>query len=107
MSHKVDTVYSNGVHYYWSTHCRHDDHEACKATELAPGVPRKPAQCKKCHTPCRCTCHQENEHTLLVKALALLSQAEDGDNDIQWDEDRYAWLGAYKRWTEKYQGETQ
>jgi len=54
---KHDIVYADGTHYYWSTHCRHDNHEACDATELAPGVPRKPAQCKGCQAPCVCTCH--------------------------------------------------
>lgn len=59
-----DVLYDNGEHNYWSTHCRHaiaDDtperHQACRATELAPGVPRRPAQCKTCGAPCRCPCH--------------------------------------------------
>jgi hypothetical protein len=38
---KVDVVHPAGVHEYWSTHCRHGNHEACRATELAPGVPRE------------------------------------------------------------------
>jgi hypothetical protein len=54
------------THTYWSTHCRHaialsrpDLHDRCKATELAPGVPRRPAQCKteECRAPCICPCH--------------------------------------------------
>lgn len=50
-----DVVYPDGFHSYWSTHCRHGNHEACNATELAPGVPRRPAQCKTCGAPCACT----------------------------------------------------
>ena len=61
---KIDVLHEDGTHIYWSTHCRHggedpDDpyHRACTATELAPGVPRKPAQCKTCAAPCVCGCH--------------------------------------------------
>jgi hypothetical protein len=57
---KVDVVPLVGEHSYWSTHCRHDRHDACKATELAPGVPRSPAQCKTCGARCICTCHRES-----------------------------------------------
>ena len=58
---RMDVVIATGVghHEYWSTHCRHDQHDGCKATELAPGVPRRPAQCKICGSPCTCPCHQE------------------------------------------------
>lgn len=52
-----DSVIPEGEHRYWSTHCRHDAHDACAATELAPGVPRRPAQCKTCGSPCICSCH--------------------------------------------------
>lgn len=62
---RIDVVLPDGTHRYWSTHCRHaglpfDDpgHDACRATELAPGVPRQPAQCKGCGSPCICPCHQ-------------------------------------------------
>jgi hypothetical protein len=55
---KVDAVLPDGTHRYWSTHCRHDDHDACRATELAPGIPRRPAQCKGCGSPCLCPCHK-------------------------------------------------
>lgn len=60
---KVDVVHPDGRHEYWSTHCRHDNHGACSATELAPGVPRKPAQCKnpQCNAPCVCECHGSNK----------------------------------------------
>lgn len=56
---RMDIVVVDGLHQYWSTHCRHDQHEGCRATELAPGVPRRPAQCKICAAPCVCECHQE------------------------------------------------
>src|SRR5262245_42365227 len=49
----------DGTHLYWSTHCRHDGHEACGATELAPGLSRQPAQCKTCAAPCTCDCHRD------------------------------------------------
>lgn len=53
----IDILFDDGPHWYWSTHCRHGNHQACLATELAPGVPRKPAQCKTCASPCLCGCH--------------------------------------------------
>jgi hypothetical protein len=49
-------------HYYWSTHCRHERHGDCAATELAPGVPRRPAQCKTCGSVCLCSCHEQDRH---------------------------------------------
>jgi hypothetical protein len=55
----VDVVLPDGSHLYWSTHCRHGRHDACAATELAPGVPRQPSQCKTCAAPCICSCHRE------------------------------------------------
>lgn len=55
----MDIITPNGEHLYNSTHCRHRDHDACKAIELVPGVERKPAQCKKCAAPCRCWCHKK------------------------------------------------
>lgn len=60
---RVDYFTPDGRHVYWSTHCRHatdedpSGHDACKATQLAPGVPRSPAQCKTCGSPCVCDCH--------------------------------------------------
>lgn len=51
---KLDVILPDGTHRYWSTHCRHGNHDACSATELAPGVPRRPAQCKGCGAPCQC-----------------------------------------------------
>lgn len=57
---RVDIVGDKG-HWYWSTHCRHDNHDACAATELAPGVPRRPAQCKTCAAPCVCHCHRAGQ----------------------------------------------
>lgn len=58
---KIDIILNDGQHQYWSTHCRHDRHEDCAAVELAPGVPRSPAQCKTCGTPCVCQCHRQGE----------------------------------------------
>lgn len=71
---KFDVVYDNGDHMYWSTHCRHgntsppwdEPHKKCAATELAPGVPRKPAQCKTCAAPCRCECHSDRGDTRIT-----------------------------------------
>jgi hypothetical protein len=54
---KTDTVFDSGEHKYWSTHCRHERHADCSAQELAPGHPRRPAQCKTCASPCTCSCH--------------------------------------------------
>jgi hypothetical protein len=54
-----DVIAADGVHTYWSTHCRHDRHADCAARELAPGVARRPAQCKICAAPCICYCHLE------------------------------------------------
>lgn len=54
---KADVLLPDGRHLYWSTHCRHGEHKACIATEHAPGVPRRPAQCKVCGAPCDCDCH--------------------------------------------------
>lgn len=67
---RIDVVLPDGTHRYWSTHCRHaplprsepkgspDGHDACTAAELAPDVPRRPAQCKTCAAPCVCPCHE-------------------------------------------------
>jgi hypothetical protein len=52
-----DLIYPDGHHAYWSTHCRHGNCGACAATELAPGLPRRPSQCKICSAPCTCECH--------------------------------------------------
>jgi hypothetical protein len=77
---KADVVFADGQHRYWSTHCRHDRHDDCSATEITgPGstrrgvlgkriqierpvsMERKPAQCKTCAAPCICHCHKEAE----------------------------------------------
>jgi hypothetical protein len=65
----VIEVAPDGVtHTYWSTHCRHalaydqpELHDLCAADHLAPGVERKPAQCKHaevCGGLCVCPCHK-------------------------------------------------
>lgn len=66
---RVDVVMPDGSHTYWSTHCRHGNHEACSAPEVSGPMPgglghyaaieRKPAQCKTCAAPCICPCHRE------------------------------------------------
>ena len=65
----IDIVTRDGEHHYWSTHCRHASaeevhtrkpsrrHKDCASSELSPGVPRKPSQCKTCSAPCVCSCH--------------------------------------------------
>lgn len=58
---QVDVLRADGHHIYWSTHCRHGNHPACTATELAPGVPRQPAQCKSCGASCICPCHPASD----------------------------------------------
>lgn len=77
-SFKIDAIMPDGTHRYWSTHCRHGNHEACSATtitgsgtvlrgararrvriERPVSIERKPAQCKTCAAPCVCPCHQE------------------------------------------------
>jgi hypothetical protein len=54
---KID-VLCGSQHRYYSTHCRHGDHEACSATvlrdEAGNAVNRKPASCKRCGSPCQC-----------------------------------------------------
>lgn len=56
---RLDIINDDGEsHAYWSTHCRHGNCDACAATELAPGIPRRPAECKTCGAPCLCDCHQ-------------------------------------------------
>jgi hypothetical protein len=74
----VIEVAPDGVlHTYWSTHCRHGNHEACSATlvldveplptsgplgvtdQVRRSVRRKPAQCKTCAAPCVCSCHDD------------------------------------------------
>jgi hypothetical protein len=59
---KVDVILPDGTHRYWSTHCRHEDHEACAENrlygEFGAFIARKPAQCKHCSAPCICECHK-------------------------------------------------
>lgn len=60
---RADILFADGVHWYWSTHCRHADgpdhpgHGKCNATEFPGGGKRNPSQCKECGAPCRCECH--------------------------------------------------
>ncbi len=73
----IETAPDGSTHTYWSTHCRHGNHEACSADAMLGDVTyesgmagsrlnfgkqvairRKPAQCKTCAAPCRCACHE-------------------------------------------------
>lgn len=65
---KIDVIADSGEHSYWSTHCRHGNHAACSATELAPGVPRQPAQCKTCAAPCGCECHERPPYAEIAES---------------------------------------
>jgi hypothetical protein len=72
---RIDVVHADGTHEYYSTHCRHDRHDDCSASEVrgtatrfagsrgtwpvTTFTERKPAQCKTCAAPCICPCHQE------------------------------------------------
>ncbi len=65
---KLDIIFPGGTHRYYSTHCRHGDHEACSATAIEGRqfgeqvrIARRPASCKTCSAPCICDCHTENE----------------------------------------------
>lgn len=74
----VDAILPDGTHHYWSTHCRHGNHDACSADAVLGDVTyesgmagsrlnfgkqvairRKPAQCKTCAAPCLCPCHKD------------------------------------------------
>lgn len=56
---KPDVLFADGTHRYWSTHCRHGDHDACSSTVLCDSagnaINRVPASCKQCGAPCRCS----------------------------------------------------
>ncbi len=68
--YQIDAILPDGTHRYWSTHCRHGNHDLCSAdlihgqiagTEMSTAIVRKPAQCKaaECSAPCICPCHKE------------------------------------------------
>jgi hypothetical protein len=70
---KCDILRPDGTHRYYSTHCRHGDHNACSATSVAGvdaeeprilhAIERKPAQCKHCGAPCCCEeCRENGKH---------------------------------------------
>ncbi len=71
----LDEVWPNGLHRYWSTHCRHGRHDDCDATTIGGplGAPRKPAQCKTCEAPCRCRCHAPAGGGSGVRRLSLVA----------------------------------
>lgn len=85
----LDVILPDGRHVYWSTYCRHatpEGHRACRAIELAPGVARRPAQCKTCAAPCVCPCHLSNEDPPPARLVA--SRAGMDPHDFAW---RAAW----------------
>lgn len=45
-----------GKHVYLSTGCLHGEHAYCQQYSGIGGA-KVPAECKFCHTPCVCTCH--------------------------------------------------
>jgi hypothetical protein len=60
-------VLCGSKHRYYSTHCRHGDHEACCSTVLRDDagnvVNRRPASCKGCGAPCSCEeCRANGKH---------------------------------------------
>lgn len=51
MTDLIDVIADDGTHRYWSTHCRHGDHNLCKGS------------CKGCAAPCVCPeleCHKSS-----------------------------------------------
>jgi hypothetical protein len=63
----IDVVLPDGTHRYYSTHCRHGDHDACCSTVLRDDagnvVNRRPASCKGCGAPCSCEeCKANGKH---------------------------------------------
>ncbi len=46
-----------GHRWYFSTSCRHTEHEHCRSTVSAHGGTKKPGTCKWCPTRCLCPCH--------------------------------------------------
>jgi len=42
-------------HWYYSTACLHEKHEACRQT------------CKFCHDPCHCECHPDITETMISR----------------------------------------
>lgn len=48
----------SGEHSYLSTACLHGEHDYCKSPVGATGNTKRPAECKFCSAPCRCTCHR-------------------------------------------------
>jgi hypothetical protein len=63
---KVDVMLPDGTHTYWSTHCRHGNHQLCESnaitgltvvSERPVAIGKVPARCKSCASPCVCECH--------------------------------------------------
>jgi hypothetical protein len=63
---QADVMLPDGTHRYWSTHCRHGNHQLCESnailgrtvvSDLPVAIGRVPARCKGCVSPCICPCH--------------------------------------------------
>ena len=66
MSPKLDILADDGTHTYWSTHCRHDDHNLCKGF------------CKKCGpaAPCICPCHKSGSGESAPEVAAVIADLD-------------------------------
>jgi hypothetical protein len=91
---KVDVVFADGSHRYWSTHCRClGNHDACSATviegmdvheDMLAYVARKPAQCRSCSSPCLCTCHKDQR---VGDGVQPTEEQRSGNEDQKRDEE--------------------
>ncbi len=51
-----------GHRFYYSTSCRHEQHEHCRSTASMHGGTKKAGTCKWCPAGCICPCHKESSH---------------------------------------------
>ncbi len=81
MDSKADVVMPDGKHRYWSTHCRHDNHDLCKG------------MCKGCAAPCICGCgcgcngvrtveESTPEDQLIDEVIADAGSITEGDREL-------------------------
>lgn len=63
---QADVMLPDGTHTYFSTHCRHGNHQLCESnaitgltvvSERPVAIGKVPARCKGCASPCICECH--------------------------------------------------
>ncbi len=50
-----------GHRLYYSTSCRHGQHEHCRSATALAGNAKKPGTCKWCPSRCICPCHKESQ----------------------------------------------